>query len=130
MRPNTFVDSPLAESAWIGLFAAAKNLDGFLRWAYVNWPRDPLVDTTFGNWRPGDTFLVYPGCRVSSRWEMLRDGIETCEKIRVLRAEGKAAGRLEKALESIDFKRALEQDDAQLAASVDEVMSAVDAASR
>ena len=134
MRPNTFVDSPLAESVWVGLYAAAKRLDGFLRWAYANWPRDPFLDTTFGvnygDWRPGDTFLVYPGVRSSSRWEMLRDGIETCEKIRQLRAQGLAGAELETALSAIDFKIALKQDDAALSKSVADVMSAVDAASR
>ena len=129
-RPNTFVDSPLAESTWTSLYAAAKRLDGFLRWAYVNWTRDPFVDATFGNWRPGDTYLVYPGCRVSSRWEMLRDGIETCEKIRILRTEGRFGKRLEAALGQIDFGRALKQSDAELSASVDGVMSAVEEASR
>ena len=130
MRPNTFVDSPLAESSWIGIFAAAKRMDGFLRWAYANWPRDPFVDSTFGLWRPGDTYLVYPGVRTSSRWEMLRDGIETFEKIRLLRAQGRIDAALETALSAIDFNVALKQDDAALAKSVADVMSAVDAASR
>ena len=130
MRPNTFVDSPLAESSWIGIFAAAKRMDGFLRWAYANWPRDPFVDSTFGLWRPGDTYLVYPGVRTSSRWEMLRDGIETFEKIRLLRAQGRSDAALETALSAIDFNVALKQDDAALAKAVADVMSAVDAASR
>jgi hypothetical protein len=130
MRPNTFVDSPLAESVWVGLFAAAKRMDGFLRWSYVNWPRDPFIDSTFGNWRAGDTFLMYPGARSSSRWEMLRDGIEESEKIRILRSEGRASAQLEKALSGIDFKFSQTQDDAQLSATVAEVISAVDGASR
>ncbi|MBR2982915.1 MAG: DUF4091 domain-containing protein, partial [Kiritimatiellae bacterium] len=130
MRPNTFVDSPLSESVWVGLFAAAKRMDGFLRWAYVNWPRDPFVDSTFGYWRPGDTFLVYPGARSSSRWEMLRDGIEESEKIRILREEGRAGEKLEKALSGIDYRHSQTQDDDSLSATVAEVLSAVDAASR
>lgn len=130
MRPNTFVDSPLAESSWIALFAAAKRMNGFLRWAYVNWPRDPFIDSSFGAWRAGDTFFVYPGVRSSSRWELLRDGIETCEKIRILRAEGRAGDKLEKALSAIDFQRALKQSDDELAADVARVLSEVDAASR
>ena len=129
-RPNTFTDSPLSESLWVGLYAAATGLDGFLRWAYVNWPRDPLVDSTFGNWRPGDTFLVYPGCRTSSRWEMLRDGIETCEKIRILRAEGKVGATLETALAGIDFAKAQRQTKEDTSAAVAAVLEAVDAASR
>ena len=128
-RPNTFVDSPMAENLWIGLYAAAKGFDGFLRWAYVNWPRDPLADSTFGHWRPGDTFFVYPGVRASVRWELLRDGVEACEKIRILRGEGGDLGRLERALAAIDYPTALEQDDAALAAAVDEVRAALAEAS-
>lgn len=124
-RPNTFSDSPLAESQWIGLYAAATRLDGFLRWAYVNWGHDPIADSSFGNWRPGDTFLVYPGPRLSSRWEMLRDGIEDCEKIRILRSTGKATPRIEKALSAIDYRRALGENDSALAANVAEVVDAV-----
>ena len=41
------------------------------------------------------TYLVYPNCRASSRWEMLRDGIEECEKIRILRAEGQKEKSIE-----------------------------------
>ena len=130
LRPNTFIDSPMAESLWIGLYAAAKKMDGFLRWAYVNWPRDPFVDSSYGHWRPGDTFFVYPGCRTSVRWELLRDGIETCEKIRLLREEGKATGRLDRALEGIDYDTAEKQNLQQLTAAVEEVLGAVDAASR
>ena len=132
-RPNTFVDSPLYESLWVGVYAAAAKIDGLLRWAYVNWPRDPMVDSTFGHWRPGDTFLVYPGCRTSPRWEMLRDGIETCEKIRILRAEGRAGERLEKALAAIDFNAAKApgaETAAATEAAVAEVMAAVEECSR
>ena len=129
-RPNTFSDSPLHESVWCGLYPAAKRIDGLLRWAYVNWTRDPFADTTHGLWRPADCYLVYPGCRVSSRWEMLRDGIEEAEKIRILRDEGKAGGRLEKALSAIDWKRADGESDDALAADVREVLEAVKAASR
>ena len=129
-RPNTFTDSPLAESAWCGLYAAAKGLDGFLRWAYANWARDPLVDSTFGHWRPGDTFLVYPGCRLSNRWEMLRDGIEECEKIRILRGEGKVSARLEKALGAIEWTTAKDKDDAAIAADVAEVKAAIEEVSK
>jgi len=129
-RPNTFVDSPMQENRWIGLYAAAKGFDGFLRWAYANWPRDPVRDSTFGHWRPGDTFFVYPGVRTSVRWELLRDGVEECEKIRILREGGKATERLEKALSAIDYEAALKQSDAEIAAVAEEVHQAVAEASQ
>jgi hypothetical protein len=88
--PNTFTFSPPAESEWLPLFAAANGYDGFLRWAYHSWVENPLVSTDFTTWPSGDCFMVYPGDRSSVRWERLRDGIESFEKIRILRA---AAGK-------------------------------------
>ncbi len=109
-RPNTFTYSPYAEQHWLGLYAAAQGFDGMLRWAAFNWPRDPLFDTSFnphfGSWAPGDTFLVYPGPRLSVRWENLRDSIENFEKIRVLRESGASTPALEKALAEIDYTKA------------------------
>lgn len=84
-KPNTFTASPLAEAEWLGIFAAANNLDGFLRWAYNSWGRNPFQTSDFGNWPSGDCFLVYPGNLSTPRWERLRDGIEDAEKIRILR---------------------------------------------
>lgn len=85
-KPNTFTASPLAESEWLPLFAVANNLDGFLRWAYNSWSRNPFETTDFGNWQPGDCFLVYPGGLSSLRFEKLRDGLEEFEKANILRA--------------------------------------------
>ncbi len=84
-RPNTFTFSPPAESVWLGIFAAAQNLDGFLRWAYNSWVENPLESTDFTSWPSGDCFMVYPGNRSSVRFERLRDGVEEAEKIRMLR---------------------------------------------
>lgn len=83
--PNTFTSSAPAEAEWLGFFAAANHLDGFLRWAYNSWTRNPLESTDFGSWTTGDCFLVYPGNRTSIRFERLRDGIEEYEKINLLR---------------------------------------------
>lgn len=99
--PNTFTQSPLAESEWLGIFAAANNLDGLLRWAYNSWGRNPLETTNFGNWRPGDCYLVYPGDRSSLRFEKLRDGIEDFEKITILRKQAAAPNA------SPEFKKAV-----------------------
>lgn len=83
--PNTFTFSPPAESEWLPLFAAANGFDGLLRWAFHSWVENPLVSTDFTSWPSGDCFLVYPGDRSSVRFERLRDGIESFEKIRLLR---------------------------------------------
>lgn len=99
--PNTFTFSPLAEAAWIGYYMAAKNVDGYLRWAYNSWPLEPLLDSRFHSWAAGDTYIVYPGNRSSLRFEKLVEGIQAYEKIRILRQEYKESGNL-KALEKIE----------------------------
>lgn len=106
--PNTFTHSPLAESEWMGIFAAARNLDGFLRWAYNSWNRDPFEKTDFGNWPAGDCWLVYPGNRSSVRFERLRDGFEDFEKITLLRKKLKNS-------KSPAYKKAMEELEKELA---------------
>lgn len=85
--PNNFTFSPPDESAYMGWYAAAKGYDGFLRWAYNSWVKDPLIDSRFRAFPAGDTYLVYPGSRSSIRFERLREGIQDFEKIRILRSE-------------------------------------------
>lgn len=90
--PNTFTFSPPAEAEWLPLFAAANGFDGVLRWAFHSWVENPLVSTDFTSWPSGDCFMVYPGDRSSVRFERLRDGIESFEKIRLLREHGRGKG--------------------------------------
>ncbi len=104
--PNTFTTSAPAEAEWLGFFAAANQLDGFLRWAYNSWNRNPLQSTDFGNWPTGDCFLVYPGNRSSIRFERLRDGIEEYEKIALLRARAGESPQAAAAIESMNTRLA------------------------
>lgn len=83
-RPNTFTISPLPEALYIGWYAYAAGYDGFLRWAAQSWVEDPLHDSSFRSWQSGDTYVIYPGPRSSLRFELLRDGIEDYEKLRIL----------------------------------------------
>ena len=94
-RPNTFAHSALAEAEWLLPAAAHYGLDGFLRWAYQSWPENPFASQDYrpANWPAADTSLVYPGDRPSLRWEALRNGVETFEKIRILREKAAALGR-------------------------------------
>ena len=103
--PNTFLSSPLCESVWQGIYAAGTGLDGILRWAAFTWPRDPLFDGSFIHWSPGDTYIIYPGPRLSTRYEMLRDGFEICEKIRILREDGALAPEVERLLDPNTYGR-------------------------
>lgn len=85
--PNVFTMSEPAEAAFIGWYTAAAGFDGFLRWAYNSWVKEPLLDSRFIKWPAGDTYIVYPGGRSSIRFERLREGIQDAEKIRILRNE-------------------------------------------
>jgi hypothetical protein len=85
--PNTFTFSDPAEAAFIGWYTRAAGFDGFLRWAYDSWVKDPFVDSRFRTWPAGDTYVVYPEGRSSIRFERLREGIQDAEKIRLLREQ-------------------------------------------
>ncbi|MBR1982460.1 MAG: DUF4091 domain-containing protein [Akkermansia sp.] len=104
--PNTYTTSTPAEAEWLGIFAAANRLDGFLRWAYNSWNRNPLQTTDFGNWTSGDCFLVYPGNRSSIRFERLRDGIEEYEKIQLLRERAKESSAAAAIVDSMNTRLA------------------------
>jgi hypothetical protein len=109
-HPNNFTFSPPAEQTWLGWHAAARGFSGYLRWAYISWVEDPLKDSRFRTWPAGDTYQVYPGPRSSIRFEMLRDGIEDYEKIRIIRSmlesgqENKDLTNLEKTLSQFTVK--------------------------
>ncbi len=98
--PNVFTFSPPAEAGFIGWYAVAAGFDGYLRWAYCSWVKDPLHDSRFRTWPAGDTYFVYPGPRSSIRFECLREGIQDAEKIRILRGELEREGDAE-ALEKL-----------------------------
>ena len=92
--PNTFATSECEEAFWLGAYPAMVGLDGFLRWAWNSWPQDPVRDASYGEWLPGDTFLVYPDGAPSLRFLELRNGIVVAEKVRILREKGLFAKEL------------------------------------
>lgn len=91
--PNTFTFSEPAEACWLMWHAVAGGYDGYLRWAYNSWTKEPLHDSRFRSWAAGDCYLVYPGCS-SIRMERMIEGIQDAEKIRILRKEFKGNGKL------------------------------------
>ena len=109
--PNLFTFSDPADAAFIALEALAKDLDGYLRWAYNSWTVTPEEDSRFTAWPAGDTYVIYPFSVSSIRWERLVQGIQLFEKYRILLAEAKAAGNesrvaeLEQLLRSVDIKK-------------------------
>jgi len=105
--PNTFLTSKDYEAFWLGAYPAFCGLDGFLRWAWNSWPRNPVADASYGDWRAGDTFLVYPNAEPSWRFLMLRNGIIAAEKVRVLREKGLFADEIAKTAKVFDLKKAV-----------------------
>ena len=83
----------MAEAERLGWWAAKINEDGYLRRALNSWVKDPLQDTRFITWAAGDTYILYPGGRSSTRFERLIEGIQAYEKIRILRNETDKRGR-------------------------------------
>ena len=109
--PNLFTFSDPADAAFIALEALAKDLDGYLRWAYNSWTVTPEEDSRFTAWPAGDTYVIYPFSVSSIRWERLVQGIQLFEKYKILLAEAKNLGdearavELEKLLRSVDIKK-------------------------
>lgn len=88
--PNMFTFSPPAEAAWHAWYAAADDFDGYLRWAFNSWVKDPLRDSRFRAFGAGDCYQIYPGGRSSVRFERLVEGIQDYEKVRILKEEFKS----------------------------------------
>lgn len=87
--PNLFSFSAPAEAAWLGWYAAAADFDGYLRWAFNSWVKDPLRDSRFRAFGGGDCYQIYPGGRSSVRLERLIEGVQDYEKVRILKEEFK-----------------------------------------
>lgn len=92
-RPNNYVTAQTspAEMAWMAWHAAAKGLNGYLRWAFDYWTQNDPLNVQDGSNSAGDFNMIYrtgngPESRpVSSiRFELLRDGIQDFEKMRIL----------------------------------------------
>jgi hypothetical protein len=92
-HPNTLACSPAVEARMLPWIAAARGLDGLLRWSYNSWPADVFAEPVFV-FSQGDEYLVYPGPdgpADSVRWDRLRAGIQDAELVRLLRAGQPAA---------------------------------------
>lgn len=113
---NTFTFSPPAEAELIPWYALSRGLDGYLRWAYNSWTKNPNVDSRFRAWSAGDTYIVYPDNKSSVRWQKLLEGIQQFEKYHILRIEAEHRGdrqrlkELERLLSLFDVGRIREAD--------------------
>lgn len=93
--PSQFSNSAPADGAYIPVYATATGHDGYLHWSFMNWNDNPLEDTRFRMFAPGDTYFIYPGNRSSVRYERMVEGIQMSEKLRILRNELTAAADVE-----------------------------------
>jgi hypothetical protein len=105
--PNTFMDSRAGEAFWNGAAPAFLGLDGFLRWAYNSWGENAMSDASYGSWRAGDTFLVYPDGSPSWRFLELRNGVVAAEKARILKSQGLFAEEFDKIKALYDVQKAV-----------------------
>lgn len=94
--PNSFVtpENSTAEMSWMAWHALKENYSGYLRWAFDYWSLDDPFDTRDEPHTAGDYSLIYRDSNTppikylpSLRLEMLRDGIEDYEKVKILRKE-------------------------------------------
>ncbi|MFR8012424.1 MAG: glycoside hydrolase domain-containing protein [Clostridia bacterium] len=108
--PNSFTYSMPGEGYWTILFSAAMGANGYLRWAYDAWVKDPLHDTTHVSFESGDCFLIYPDeadaahpvPRMSVRLEKLAEGMRDINKLLLLAEHSEPmAQRTEKLLASV-----------------------------
>ena len=91
--PNNFVtvqNNP-AEMTWMAWYAKAKGLNGYLRWAFDYWTKVDPTNIQDGSNAAGDFNMIYrngnslSAIPVSSiRFELLREGIQDYEKLRIL----------------------------------------------
>ena len=95
-EPNIFTNSNPSDAAFLPLYALSKGLNGYLHWSWMNWDDHPLTDSRYRLFPPGDTYSVYPGNRSSMRYERFIEGVQTAEKVAVLRKEYKAANETDK----------------------------------
>lgn len=91
--PNNYItpqNSP-AEMTWMAWHAAANDYNGYLRWAYDYWINIEPTDIHDGDNTAGDFSMIYRSDNTLSsspissiRLELMREGIQDYEKIKIL----------------------------------------------
>ena len=107
MFPNNYVskETSPAEMVWMSWYAASKGLNGYLRWAFDYWQNPAPLNIQDGTNTAGDFHMIYRTDNTASskavtsiRFEMLREGIQDYEKIKIV-----SAPALDAALKSVDI---------------------------
>lgn len=87
--PNVGSNNEPIEATYLPLYCLANGFNGFLRWSWMNWTDNPMYDSRFKLFTPGDTYIVYPGNHSSRRFEHIIRGVQNVAKIETLRKEYK-----------------------------------------
>ncbi|MFC1613841.1 glycoside hydrolase domain-containing protein [Gemmatimonadota bacterium] len=93
--PNTFLYSRLRESRLMAWIAWKYGLDGYTRWAVNAYPEDVWTQPRY-KWHSGDMYFVYPGQDGpldGMRWELMRQGIQDYEVLKMAWEKAEKAGR-------------------------------------
>ncbi|MFK8242881.1 glycoside hydrolase domain-containing protein [Facklamia sp. 252] len=93
--PNSLLFSLPGESYFSVMYGAKFNTDGFLRWAYDAWVKDPLNDLSHWAFESGDTQLIYPDdknavtprSQASVRLEKMAEAVRDINKLYQIRDE-------------------------------------------
>lgn len=94
--PNNYItpDNNVAEMTWMPWHASREGLNGYLRWAFDLWQLEDPFDERGGHFTSGDYSMIYrsnngPDMKpvMGIRTEMLREGIQDFEKIKILKEE-------------------------------------------
>lgn len=92
--PNNYVtpENNTAEMTWMCWHALSQGYDGYLRWAYDYWILSDPFDARNGAHTAGDFSMIYRSSNTkpinfltSLRLEMLREGIQDYEKVKILK---------------------------------------------
>jgi len=93
--PNTFLFSRLRETRLLAWLAWKYGFDGYTRWAVNAFPEDVWTQPNY-KWHSGDMYFVYPGRDGpldGMRWELMRQGIQDYEALKMAWEMAEAAGR-------------------------------------
>lgn len=133
--PNTFLYSEPFEATWLILFSYLNGFDGFLRWAFDAWVKDPRQDTSFFLWESRDSFLIYPSTDKrgnspipSLSFEGMRIGLMMVEKIAFIRKtlQGYYLEQFEKEIPRLRPKTSFENEYGARVSSRDELVKTLE----
>ena len=93
--PNVFLFSRLREARLLPWIAWKYGFDGYTRWAVNAFPEDVWTQPNY-KWHSGDMYFVYPveeGLLDGMRWELMRQGIQDYEVLKMAWEMAEKAGR-------------------------------------